>query len=279
MRDAYIVKKSVLRNPLKPTELIEHEEFIRLVENEDKLSWYDDTTFGERMLKRYPKIKRKVSAYLNLDEADPKSFVQVNFGIKSRTITVYFEHKSTKQNLHDLIDIADKIDCKLWQFKPKRQILTHEIVNNRYKRTKPTRKLNTEIKFPERWFYFEGNFETFQKVFKPKIEELNATIARINNNNIANNKIVILRLGNNKFFVTGKGIKYLYELEFHPEKASELQEKFKVKLNALFENVCMSEMERSLELVKLEEILKSHIDEKLSTKSEVMVGTVIKRLF
>ena len=168
MRDAYIVKKSVKRNPIKPTEMISYEEFKSLVDSSIKLTWFEDTQHGKRWCERYPKKPKRLNSYLNINESDKKSFVQVMFS-KSGYIRVQFDFKSTKENLRDLITLANSINCNLWQYKPKRQILTHEIVSNRYKRTKPRSKPHSVINFPEIWIFINGDYEIFLKVFKPHI--------------------------------------------------------------------------------------------------------------
>ena len=278
MRDAYIVKKSVKRNPIKPTEMIPYEEFQLLVTNSSKLTWAEETKHGKIWAERYPNKPKRLRSYLNIDESDEKSFVQVMFS-KSGYIRIQFDFKSTKENLKDLIKLANSIDCNLWQYKPKRQILTHEIVNNRYKPTKPRSKPQTELNVPNIWIKIVGEFETFLKVFKPELEKQNATIARINNNNCTNNKFLIIKVSKGNFYITGKGIKYLYEKEFHPEKSTEFKNKFKYQLNSIFNEVFHNDDEKKLKRIKLENNLMGILNERLETKAEIIIAKVQKRLF
>jgi len=278
VRDAYIVKKSVKRNPIKPTEVISYEEYQSLVDSSIKLTWFEETKHGKRWCERYPQKPKRINSYLNINESDEKSFVQVMFS-KSGYIRIQFDFKSTKGNLRDLITLANSIDCNLWQYKPKRQILTHEIVNNRYKRTKPKSKPQTELTIPKIWIKIEGEFQTFLKVFKPSLENLNATIARANNNNSANSKFLIIKLANNNFYLSGNGIKYLYEKEFHPEKSVELKDKFKYQLNSIFNKVYYHDDGNKLEIMKLEEEFMQTLKERVLTKSEIIIANVQKRLF
>lgn len=139
MKDAYLVKKSVKRNPLKPSNKITIEEYLNWVETTEELTWLEETRHGEKQLKRDPKFKLKNRSYLNYNPEDEKSFVHLlppYFGY----ISIQFDFKSTKENLHNLVDLANKIDCNLWQYSPKRQILTHEIIADRNKRKKKTTK-------------------------------------------------------------------------------------------------------------------------------------------
>ena len=73
-----------------------------------------------------------------------KAFKELNitsyFTQKSEIKSIQFDFKSTNENLHDLIDLASHIHCHLWQYKPICRVLTHEIVNERYKRKRPTKK-------------------------------------------------------------------------------------------------------------------------------------------
>lgn len=134
MREAYIVKKSVKRSPLKPKEQVSREEYEYLVDTSNKLTWYENTNHGKRLIKREPnRFKYRMRAYINYYEEDESTWASM-LPSKGGFISIQFDYKSTKQNLHDLIDIAEIIGCNLWQYKPKRQILTHEIVENRYKR-------------------------------------------------------------------------------------------------------------------------------------------------
>jgi len=134
MREAYIVKKSVKRSPLKPKEKISREEYEKLVDNSAKLTWYENTKHGKRSIEREPiRFKYRMRAYINYDENDESTWASM-LPPFSGFISIQFDYKSSKQNLHDLIDLAETIGCNLWQYKPKRQILNHEIVENRYKR-------------------------------------------------------------------------------------------------------------------------------------------------
>ncbi len=134
MREAYIVKKSVKRSPLKPKELISRDEYTKLVDQSAKLTWYENTKHGKRLIEREPnRFKYKMRAYINYDETDESTWASM-LPSKGGFISIQFDYKSSKQNLLDLIDLAESIGCNLWQYKPKRQILNHEIVENRYKR-------------------------------------------------------------------------------------------------------------------------------------------------
>lgn len=136
MRDAYIVKKSVKRNPLNPKELVTREEYEKLVDESSELIWYENTKHGKRLIDREPnRFKYRMRAYINYNETEESTWASM-LPSKAGFISIQFDYKSTKKNLHDLIDLAEKIDCNLWQYKPKRLILSHELVESRYKRDK-----------------------------------------------------------------------------------------------------------------------------------------------
>ena len=59
MRNAYIVKKSVKRSPLKPKEQIKYEEFKSLVKNSEKLIWLEKK-------KTYFSMRKKGKFQINL---------------------------------------------------------------------------------------------------------------------------------------------------------------------------------------------------------------------
>lgn len=192
MRDVYIVKKSVKRSPLKPKEKILIEEYQNWVDSTRKLTWSENTNFGKARLKLNSNQKLKTRSYLNFNEKDEKSFVQLlppNFGY----IPIQFDFKSTKQNLHDLIDLANKIDCNLWQYSPKRQVLTHEMVEARYQRLKPRAKKQTELHPISNWIYCEGSFEKFKTINLITFDKIIPTVARINNG-ISNNSIIAFEI-------------------------------------------------------------------------------------
>lgn len=133
MKDAYIVKNSISRNPLNPKEKISRDEFLNLVENSEKLIWLEETVHGARQLKRMPeRFKLKFRAYLNYNADDEKSFVHLILSVDGY-INVQFDYKSTNENLLDLLELSRSINCNLWQYKPRR-ILTENIINERYKR-------------------------------------------------------------------------------------------------------------------------------------------------
>lgn len=269
MKDAYIVKKSVKRNPIKPTESISYEEFQLLVDRSPKLTWLEETKHGKRWVERYPNKPKRLVSYLNIDELEEKSFVQVQYS-KFGYLKVQFDFKSTKDNLNDLIAIADSINCNLWQYKPIRQVLTHEMVNNRYKQPKPRRKPQTNILVPKLWIHIRGDFKTFLKVFRPEIEKQNATITRINNNTKSNNRFLIIQIDNDKFYIVGEGIKCLYEKEFHSGNTDKFKSKFIYQLNSIFNEITVNDNEN--ELVDI-------LNEIVGAKSEIIIAKVQKRLF
>ena len=110
MRDAYIIKNSVTRNPKVK---ISRDEFLDLVENSKKLTWLEDTVHGARRLKRQPeRFKLKYRAYLNYDQDDEKSFVHLILSVDAY-INVQFDYKSTNENLLDLLEMSKSIECNI----------------------------------------------------------------------------------------------------------------------------------------------------------------------
>lgn len=170
MRDVYIVKKSVKKSPLKPDVLIQYEDFKNLVEKSDNLIWQENTKHGKQWHDKNQKLQKERTAYLNIDENDEKSYVQLSHS-KGGYIAIQFDFKSTKENLHDLIAIAEQIDCNLWQYSPKRQILTPEIINNRYKQSKPRAKAQSTLNHPLNYIYCEGSIEMFQTYNRIKFSQ------------------------------------------------------------------------------------------------------------
>lgn len=122
------------RSPLKPSEIITGEEYIHMVDKLEELTWYEMTKHGKRMIERQAeRFKYQTRAYINYDETDENSWASM-LPPWGGYIPIQFDYKSSKKNLHDLIDLAEKIDCNLWQYRPKREILTYEAVEARNKR-------------------------------------------------------------------------------------------------------------------------------------------------
>lgn len=280
MRNAYIVKKSVKRSPLRPKELVKYEEFETLVENSENLIWLEDTKYGKRWYERYPKKKKKITAYINIDETDEKSYVQLSHTIDG-IITIQFDYKSTKENLHDLIRLAGKIDCNLWQYSSKRQILTHEIVKNRHKRKKPRAKNQSELKSLSNWMYCEGSIDNFQKYNRIIFDQIKSTIARINNG-AAKNSILGTEIAKDKFFIIGEGINNLFDTEMKLEEGADfesLKSKFELRMSKLFKNVSFKGSTNEEERAEIESELNTHLKKLIENKDDIFIAEISKKLF
>lgn len=280
MRNAYIVKKSVKRNPLKPKELVKYEEFKNLVENSENLIWTENTKHGKRWHERYPNRKKKTTAYINIDETDEKSYVQLYHSI-SGFITIQFDYKSTKENLHDLIRLAEKIDCNLWQYSPKRQILTHEIVKNRHKRKKPRAKIQAELNPITNWIYCEGSLEDFQKFNQIKLNKIKTTISRINNG-ISKNSIAVFEIEKEIFFIVGEGIDNLFDTEMKlgdDDDYDTLKSKFHKRISKLFKKVVFRDSAGEEKKIKIESEIVTHLRSLIENKEEIYITKISKKLF
>lgn len=278
MKVAYIVKKSVKRSPLKPKEKIIEDEYIKLVESTPKLTWLENTHHGKKAFKLNPdKLKPKGRAYLNYDKDDEKSFVNLLFS-KSGLVHVRFDYKSTKESLHDLIDLADTIDCNLWQYSPKRQILTHEIVDSRNKRTSPIAKKQAELKPIVDWIYLKGNFEKFQTHYGIKMNAIRATLAKVNKA-LTTNSIVVLVESESEFFIVGKGIKNLYETVLHKEKTEHFKKEFENYNDQNFEEVVYKHSADETTREKFELQIEAKLNLAISTKDELDIAKTTMRFF
>lgn len=279
MRDAYIVKKSVKRNPIVPKELISYEQFVNFVESTEKLTWYEETKFGKKSHERNPTLPKKHASYLNIDETDETSFVRVSYSV-SGYISVRFDYKSTKENLLDLIDLANSIDCNLWRYKPKRQILTPEIVNNRNKSTKPRAKRQSELKPLADWIFFEGSLTKFQVVNRLEFKKSKSTYASINNG-ATKNSILALELESDAVFIIGQGIKNLYLPSIIlKEKDNEvtLKEKFQNRMAKLFREVKFKSTSNADTIARLETIAMEALQEYIKNKKEIQIAKANQKL-
>lgn len=280
MRNAYIVKKSIKRSPLKPKEEIKYEEFKSLVENSVKLIWLEKTKHGKRWHEANPKSKKEIVAYLNIDENDEKSFVQLSH-TKSGYIGIQFDFKSTKENLHDLIDLAEQIDCNLWQYSPKRQILTHELVNNRHKRTKPRAKNQSTLKAPTNWIYCEGSIENFQLYNRIKFDRIKSTVARINNGT-SKNSILGIEIENDTFYIIGEGLNNLFDTEIKHKEGDNFESqksRFEKRMSKLFDNVVFKDSISAEQNIKIESEIMNRLDVLIKNKEEIYIAKILKKLF
>lgn len=276
MKSAYIVKESVKRNPLRPKEVVKESEFLRLVDNSDKLIWLEHTEHGKEWDKVNP-IKRRKVAYLNYNQNDESSFVRLSltqFGY----IAIQFDFKSTNENLHDLISLAINIRCNLWQYKPKRRVLTHEIVNERYKRKGPVRRPQTEIKSPINWIYVEGNIEEFSIYNRINFERSKATVSKINKS-ISNSCILGLECENNRFYIIGEGIRNLYVSPYKLRNGESFQSqrmRYEKRMMNLFKDVVFKNMLNDTDEKYYNDRIKNKLDELVKTKGNILFTKVAK---
>lgn len=281
MKDAYIIRKSVKRNPLRPTQEISMDTYVEWVESSDKLTWSEETHHGKKWHDKDPnRFKVKTRCYLNYVKDDESSFVNLLAPLRGY-IKVQFDYKSTKKNLHDLIDLADSIDCNLWQYSPRRQILSHEIVESRYERTKPIAKKQTKLNPLTNWISIQGDIQEFQIYNKLNFTKLNPTIAKVNKGT-SSNSIIGLVSDSNKFYIIGNGIENLYKTILKSGNENDLEvrkHKFQERLKIIYNSVIFRDL---VDLEKRNEI-DSNITKLLSTaiskKSEILIAKVNKKMF
>lgn len=285
MRNAYIVKSTVTKNPLRPTERVSYKEFEQLVDMSNKLTWLENTKHGKRWHERNETLKEKNKAYLNIIESDEKSFVQL-YHSKRGFITVQFDYKSTNDNLHDLIDLAHNIGCNLWQYSPKRQVLTHEIVKNRYKRSKARAKNSSQIHFPKNWLYIQSSTEEelldkFSIYNNLEFAQIKATASTLNKN-ISGDSIVSFRTNGNGYFVLGSGIDNLFYSSFSSKAKQELKQlmtKYDNRMSKLFPVFQLKATSSEDEVKQIEKHLIEQLNSLVANKETIHVAKVRKKLF
>lgn len=138
MKDFYVLKKSVKRNILRPSEILSEAEFVDWIDANEKFTWTENTEHGKEWEKVRP-IKKKKRAYLNYNYLDEKSFVNLYRSL-SGYIKVQFDFRVTYENLLDLIELADQIDCNVWQYKPRRKIVDEEFAKKYKRKSKKGKK-------------------------------------------------------------------------------------------------------------------------------------------
>ena len=281
MKEAYIVKKSVNRNPLRPKEDILMDTYVKWVEISNNLIWSEETHHGKKWHDKDPtRFKVKTRCYLNYVKDDELSFVNLLAPFRGY-IKVQFDYKSTKKNLHDLIDLADNIDCNLWQYSPKRQILSHEIVDSRYKRTKPTAKKQTKLNPLTNWISIEGDIQEFQRHNRLNFAKLTPTIAKVNKGTSSNSVIGIVS-DSNKFFIIGSGIENLFTtiLKSDTERDIEARKhKFQVRLKRLYDSVIFRDLADLETKNKIDSNITDYLNKAISNKTELYSAKVNKKMF
>jgi len=141
MKDYYIVKKSVKKSKIyRPKNIISIEEYRSFIDNHSEFTWLEETDHGKKWDKLKP-IKKGISAYLNYNSKDEKSFVSLSPSVGGYT-NVQFDYKVTYKNLMDLLSLVQTIDCNLWQIKPKKVLVDEEYTCSYKKKIKPQAKSN-----------------------------------------------------------------------------------------------------------------------------------------
>jgi len=222
---------------------------------------------------------------LNMERGHMKDiqiYLRNVFHSKSGYIAVQFEFKSTKVNLLDLIELANKIDCNLWRYKPKRQILTPELVNNRYKTSKPRAKKQSQLKPLTNWIFFKGSLDKFQVINRLEFKKINSTYAKINDG-ISNNSIIALEIEKDKVFIIGAGIKFLYRPNrFYIKKVIDevkQKEKYQSRISKLFEEVKFKDTADVSSVEELEILARKFLQECIDNKQEISIAKFNRFLF
>lgn len=106
-----LLKKGVsINNFYNPDLSIYHDEFIKLVENCNWLTWHENTDFGREFYLRRTDVPKKRTAYLNLDK---EKYVHVLF-VEYNYCILTFEQKVLYSELKLFHEFAKNLGCDLW---------------------------------------------------------------------------------------------------------------------------------------------------------------------
>lgn len=114
-----ILKKEEVKYTFSPLNKITYEEFLDLVNNHDKLTWFEETQHGMRF-HRLNDVPKKIIAYINYSSDHSKQFVKCQYS--KGVIFVTFENRIVIDSLKDVIIFSDKIESNLWSRKKKKII-------------------------------------------------------------------------------------------------------------------------------------------------------------
>jgi len=196
MKTYRLYKKGVEKeNYYSPNIIITHDEFTSLVESSDWLIWDELTVRGIEDYKKYPSLRLKTTAYVNLEDL---MFISIEYtGLNYCMVT--FENKISYKILKLIFEFAEKLKCNLWDRD------TLEIVNDSSLEAFRIKEENRGIKLTKeqshvleslddqcRWFYIPtDDVDAVLKILniQPKIQE--GDITTIIDDAQRENKVVI----------------------------------------------------------------------------------------
>jgi len=151
-----IIDKSTYKKDIwYPSDLIDYQQFISLVESCNWLIWDELRESSKALFAEYPDLPKKLNAFYNLDESKSIEIGYVNF-----SLMVSFDQKALYEEIKLAAEFAEKLNCNMWDRD------TLELVDDKYleayrikeenqgiKLTKEQSNILSSIEDQCRWWY------------------------------------------------------------------------------------------------------------------------------